>query len=362
MLVSALVGRTTTQVLVGALQTPIPNPRVLKKNFPNPKDPQGLKEVLRNVRKARSSLPLWDVLTRKAKDDVKAWFVERGNKKGVPFGALIEYFRTHQETVQENYQHLWNTDLYYPDYYTQTFHGYETGNLSFEAAEDCLPATLSMSITYWPHTSPVVTADWMRHNYTDALLDYCLNDAGMAVPPKTIVDLAGSVGVSTQSLLQSFPKANVALVDLSPHFLATAKMFLETSDSYIYEPTAQKRVTYHHELAEDTPFEDDSRDVVSMSFLIHELPSKVTVQVLCEALRILKPGGVVSILDLESSVLQRLPPIRRFLFGVTEPHIYDYCQNTNLVKMMEEVGFVGIKQDPNDPMNTRTMGTKPKRA
>eukprot|EP00541_Cyclophora_tenuis_P014597 CAMPEP_0116578240 /NCGR_PEP_ID=MMETSP0397-20121206/21590_1 /TAXON_ID=216820 /ORGANISM="Cyclophora tenuis, Strain ECT3854" /LENGTH=344 /DNA_ID=CAMNT_0004107595 /DNA_START=720 /DNA_END=1755 /DNA_ORIENTATION=+ len=325
------LGRT-----VAALQTPLPKSKstyVRPKNVPPDTGP-GMQQVLQNIRKTKNpTMPLWNMLTQKAKDDVKAWFVERGDKKGVPFAALIDYFRSHQSVVEEHFQDLWNVDLEYPNYYTKTFHGYETGNLSFEAAEDCLPATLSISLTYWPDTSPIVTADWMRFNFTNAIQDYrarhSLNDS-----PRTILDVAGSVGVSTKALL-------------------------ETNDSYIYHPDAAQRVTYHHELAEDTPFPDNTMDIVSMSFLVHELPTKVAQKVLNEALRILKPGGVLAVLDLQPKALQRLPPIRRFLFGVTEPHIQDYCANTNLVRMMTNAGYAAVEQTCNDPMNLRTVGMKP---
>jgi hypothetical protein len=42
---------------------------------------------------------LWEHLSQKPKDDVKSWFVERGNKKGVPFSESIDSFRAQKKIL-----------------------------------------------------------------------------------------------------------------------------------------------------------------------------------------------------------------------------------------------------------------------
>uniref|UniRef100_A0A7S1UV11 Methyltransferase type 11 domain-containing protein n=1 Tax=Grammatophora oceanica TaxID=210454 RepID=A0A7S1UV11_9STRA len=298
------------------------------------------------------------------------WFIERGNKKGVPFGETIDFFRTNFETAQANYDLVSNPTIEddYKSYYTQTFHGYETGNLSWEAAEDCLGATLSMSLSYWPKNRPMETASWFRGNFTQALTQYCdehsPHDISQKIKTKSsslnMLDVAGSIGVSTKVLLDEFENAKVGLVDLSPYFLSTAKMLLETKGSPIYDASATQRVSYQHAYAEDMPYASNSLDIVTVSFLIHELPPPVIRQVMEEAYRVLKPGGVLAILDLDASTVKSLPPLRRFLFEVSEPHIHQYTSaKTNVHEFMKDAGFQHTTYEMNDPMNARWIGQKP---
>ena len=334
-----------------------------------PTNDPGMTDLLKNARKSRIS-PLWSALTQKAKDDVKLWFVDRANKKGVPFSKLIDFFRAHRGVVEQNYHELWNVDVFYPDYYTQAFHGYESGNLCFEAAEDCLPATFSTSVTYWAGISPSTATGWIRQNFTDALVEYIQHvphhDDGnpATIPtatsmPKKIVDFGGSVGMSSKYLLENFDGSHVSLVDLSPHFLATAKMWFETGGS-IMQLDDTSRISYHHQLAEQSGFDTNSQDLVSMSFLVHELPPQVALSVFREAKRILKPGGVIAILDLDPHVLDRLPVVRKFLFGLTEPHLNMYLKGKpSIPELLGEAGFVDIDKRPNDRMNYRLFGRNP---
>jgi len=141
------------------------------------------------------------------------------------------------------------------------------------------------------------------------------------------------VGASTQSLLKAFPKSNVSLLDLSPFFLGTAKTFLEDKDSPLYVKDAKDRVTYHHELAEATSFQDGTFDVISISFVTHELPT--------------------------DAVVMNLPPLRRSLFSISEPHIDDYCHKTNTLKSLQNNNdFERSIKLRNDPMNSHWMAQK----
>lgn len=174
-----------------------------------------------------------------------------------------------------------------------------------------------------------------------------------------ILDVGGSIGASTHALLNAFPKSYVSLIDASPHFLSTAKTFLTEKDSPLYVKDADQRVTYHHGLAEKTDFEDNSFDVISISFVIHELPTDIVEQILQECSRLLKPGGVISILDLDANVVLNLPPLRRYLFEISEPHVGEYTKTTNPLKMLQEHNdFTQSIKKMNDPMNAHWMARK----
>jgi ubiquinone/menaquinone biosynthesis C-methylase UbiE len=174
-----------------------------------------------------------------------------------------------------------------------------------------------------------------------------------------IMDVGCSVGASTKFLIEAFPdKTEISAVDLSPHFLSAAKFFLEDSRSPMYCALNEK-VKYHHALAEKMPFESDSYDIVSLSFLTHEIPTKTTQEIIAEAYRVLRPGGTISMVDLNAKRIKSLPQPRKYFFELTEPLIRQYY-NTNHLKQLEETGFTFIESKSNDPMNTLWMASKVK--
>ena len=169
--------------------------------------------------------------------------------------------------------------LVYPDYYiSQNFHGIEGGYLNEIAAITYDPVT---KIASPPHEG------WLR----DQLL------AQIQGQPKTILDLGCGTGSSTLLLKQAFPEAAVVGLDLSPYMLVMA------------DYKAQKTnldIVWQHGFAEATTWGVADFDLVTASFLFHEMPPAVGQAVLQEACRVLKPGGQVVILDGSQSVLRHL--------------------------------------------------------
>ena len=76
-------------------------------------------------------------------------------------------------------------------------------------------------------------------------------------------------------------------LDLSPPYLAEARRLIGRT----------ARVKLIEGAAETLPFEDASLDLVVSSFLMHELPADVRLAALKEMARVLKPGGLVVIVD-----------------------------------------------------------------
>merc|ERR1719464_561536 len=114
-------------------------------------------------------------------------------------------------------------------------------------------------------------------------------------PPRRLLDMGCSGGFSTNEMAKAFPGTDITGLDLSPHFLAAAK--LQYPD-----------LRFKHGLAEETGFPDASFDVVTLNFLLHELPLSASRAVLKEARRVLAPGGVLAILDVDPRCLLKLPP------------------------------------------------------
>ncbi|MEM9220665.1 MAG: methyltransferase domain-containing protein [Cyanobacteria bacterium P01_F01_bin.150] len=161
-------------------------------------------------------------------------------------------------------------ELTYPDYYRlQNFHGIDGGYLNSIAA-----------ITYDPVTqiaSPP-SERWLRKRLL----------AAVSGQPQRILDLGCGTGSSTLMLKQTFPEAAVTGLDLSPYMLVMADYKAQL---------AALEIDWYHGLAESTPWESASFDLVTMSFLFHEMPPSVSQAVLAESLRLLKPGGQVLVLD-----------------------------------------------------------------
>ena len=55
-------------------------------------------------------------------------------------------------------------------------------------------------------------------------------------------------------------------------------------------------ITFQHAAAESTGLPGSSQDLVSACLLFHELPASAAAQVMAEAFRILRPGGVLAIM------------------------------------------------------------------
>ena len=82
-------------------------------------------------------------------------------------------------------------------------------------------------------------------------------------------------------------------------------------------------------------------------------------EILREAYRLLKPEGVLIILDIDPDRISNLDhnPFRKWAFEMTEPHIYDYYKN-NMKDSIVGSGFDDVQEITNDPVNTIWMGKK----
>jgi ubiquinone/menaquinone biosynthesis C-methylase UbiE len=162
-----------------------------------------------------------------------------------------------------------------PDYYRQNFHFQSDGWLSEESAA-----------IYDTQVEVLFTgaADVMRRRALKPIADW--------MQGRSQRDLRGlDVGCGTGRLLaflhDAWPGMRLNGVDLSLPYLAEARRLVGQ--------TARVKLT--EGAAEKLPFENASLDLVVSSFLMHELPSDVRGKALTEMRRVLKPGGLVVIVD-----------------------------------------------------------------
>lgn len=238
----------------------------------------------------------------------------------------------------------------YPDYYRQPFHAYDHGNLCWQAAFEAEPATYSMALRVWPkeYLSWQAAQSKLRASFHQVL------DLKGPVQVRNVLDIGCSVGISTRSLHQFYcdrqdhPVATQGL-DLSSYMLAVAK----------FRDSQHVIQNWVHAPAEQTGFASDAFDLITLQFVIHELPQQATREVLTEIYRILRPGGCLAIVDNnpQSPVIQNLPPVLFTLMKSTEPWTDEYY-TLDVEALLCTLGFVQVSSEASDPRHRTILGFK----
>jgi ubiquinone/menaquinone biosynthesis C-methylase UbiE len=122
----------------------------------------------------------------------------------------------------------------------------------------------------------------------------------------------------------------------------------------------QEIAQWIHGLGEATGLPDNSLDVVTLQFLLHELPRQAARAIFREVLRILRPGGCLGIVDNNpaSPVIQNLPPALFVLMKSTEPWSDDYY-TFNVEETLRQVGFDYKTTMASDPRHRTIIALKP---
>jgi ubiquinone/menaquinone biosynthesis C-methylase UbiE len=316
--------------------------------------------VSRAVNAAISSPLLFGLMKLGARQQFKM----TAEKNGIPWGGVVETLSKSSGELEGIFGELADPELEYPEYYRQPFHGYDEGNLNWLAAYEAEPATYSMAMRVWKEEdglSPVVAQERLRSSAFDQVKRYLQQHGTPQI--RDIIDIGCSVGLSTRYLANSFPDAKMMGLDLSPYFLSVARFSQLHPERALFERSVERDISYVHGNAENMAalFPDESFDMVSGQFILHELPPMPTKNILKECLRILRPGGVVFFVDNnpKSDVIQNLPPAIFTLMKSTEPHSDEYyghdCQDC-----LESVGFVDIQTTECDPRHRLIIARKMK--
>ena len=237
-----------------------------------------------------------------------------------------------------------------PAYYRARFHAYDEGNLCWEAACEAEQATDAMALRVWPGEvlAPLEAQQRLRASI------HAVIEPSLTGPLRSTLDMGCSVGVGTLALKawlqqRQAEEAIVEGLDLSPQMLAVAKV--RDRRGAIHR--------WHHAAAEDSGLPASSFDLITMLFVCHELPSPATRAVLREASRLLRPGGVVALVDQDpaSEVIRRLPAPVATLLKSTEPYLEDYF-SLDLPGTLREVGFTAIRHGACDPRHRVLVATR----
>ena len=102
--------------------------------------------------------------------------------------------------------------------------------------------------------------------------------------PRRILDLGCGAGMSTHPLKAAWPDAKVHAVDIAAPMLRYAHARSEAMGVPVH---------YAQQNAAHTNYADGSFDLVLSNLLLHEIPQKLSRQLVAECHRLLAPGGVM---------------------------------------------------------------------
>jgi ubiquinone/menaquinone biosynthesis C-methylase UbiE len=272
-----------------------------------------------------------------AKHRARQMMIKRAEKMGVPWTREVQELQARD--WKNELAKVKNPQLSYPDYYLTSFHAYETGNMSWQAAFEVEPAAYAVHAKIWPGAEAQGDVK-LRQSYHDILKKQIPEE------PQDILDLGCSVGMSTFALQKLYPQAKITGLDLSPYFLAVA------------EYRSQQRgaqINWVHAAAETTGLPDASFDLVSLCLVCHELPQSPTKQIFAEARRLLRSGGYLGIMDMnpQSEAFVKMPPYILTLLKSTEPYLDEYF-NLDIAQALVAAGFQTPTITSNSPRH-RTL-------
>ncbi len=162
-----------------------------------------------------------------------------------------------------------------PDYYAQDFHFQTGGYLTEDSASlyDIQVETLFLG-----GASP------MRREALRPIAEH-LN--GRDQRRLALADVACGTGRFLRDVRLAWPAMKLTGLDLSPSYLEEARRHMRP-----LRPAALV-----HANVEAMPLADASQDVVTSTFLFHELPREARARVAADIGRIVRPGGLVVLLD-----------------------------------------------------------------
>ena len=162
-----------------------------------------------------------------------------------------------------------------PDYYRQNFHFQSDGWLSEHSAA-----------LYDTQVEVLFTgaADAMRRRALAPIATWLQQRNQRDVRG---LDIGCGTGRLLASLHRAWPGMRLTGIDLSAPYLEEARRLIGRT----------ARVKLEEAAAESLPFDDASLDLIVSSFLLHELPATIRDRAFAEISRVMKPGGLVVIVD-----------------------------------------------------------------
>jgi ubiquinone/menaquinone biosynthesis C-methylase UbiE len=149
---------------------------------------------------------------------------------------------------------------------------------------------------------------------------------------KRILDIGCGAGALTMALKEKYPNAELVGTDISAPLLKYAHKRAHE---------AGFDISYEQMPAEDMSYDDNSFDVITANLLFHELPVEIAKQVISEAFRVLRPGGVFHVFDFpgdKKSNAYRMIFVEMDAADNGEPYLPGFVRS-NLEDIMIQTGF-----------------------
>ncbi|EDX85717.1 Methyltransferase domain family [Synechococcus sp. PCC 7335] len=218
----------------------------------------------------------------------------------------------------------------YPSYYVQNFHHQTDGYFSDSSAR---MYDLQVEVLFNGTAAPMrrrILAPLKQHL---AQMETPIGDTPQSVK---ILDIACGTGNSLIWINQAIPQAALYGVDLSPAYIRKANENLSDIKSKVPAQLIQAN-------AEALPFVDEFFEATTSTFLFHELPAEARQNVINEAFRVTKPGGVFVICDSiqKIDVPEFEPLMENFPAMFHEPYYRHYIGD-DLVARLESAGFTDV--------------------
>lgn len=242
---------------------------------------------------------------------------------------LVDVFKMLERSKKKNFKDLpakVNQEDY-PDYYTRNFHWQTDGWFSRHSAS-LYDASVELLF--------LGTADIMRRQIIPCISQF-IWDSDKTSSEMKLLDLACGTGRTLLQLAKTHPVIEYTGVDLSPDYLEEAQANLRKVE----------KLSLTHANGEELPFKDHHFDILTCVYLFHELPRDVRRRVMDEMFRVLKPGGLLVIMDscqLIESEEEMGTYMQLFPTEYHEPYYKDYIRD-DLTVSLQEIGFENISVD-----------------
>ncbi|CAN0134861.1 unnamed protein product, partial [Ectocarpus fasciculatus] len=217
--------------------------------------------------------------------------VKKAEGMGIKWTAFLDDLNRNKERLLSIQSEMTDAALDIPEYYYAPIHAYADGNLCWDSAmEEDLWSKLMIA----PLFNNSIHGDvLMRRDWIDTCLKY--KPQGEV---KNVIDLGCGTGLSMYMVQTAWPQANLVGVDMSTYKLAISQAKLEKKPE-----SMQSKVTLRHAPAEETGEPSNKFDLATICLVNHESPEWVSKAMFREAHRVLRPGGVFTILDLDKNNL-----------------------------------------------------------